>query len=229
MPTVLVVGASSGIGREIAVLFARDGAKVTAVARREDRLKQLRSQLNSEGHPIQIHPADVSEPTALTALGDVDILVYATGTNIPGRSLQRLTPDDWEMMIRVNLSGAYYATQAVLPAMRARKAGLIFYISSISSIAADQSGASYQAAKRGLAGIAAAIRVEEKENGIRTCLVCPGLTDTELVEKRPIKPTPETLAKALNPEDVAALVLAIANLPARAWVPEVQILPTELS
>jgi len=133
------------------------------------------------------------------------------------------------MMIRVNLSGAYYATQAVLPAMRARKAGLIFYISSISSIAADQSGASYQAAKRGLAGIAAAIRVEEKENGIRTCLVCPGLTDTELVEKRPIKPTPETLAKALNPEDVAALVLAIANLPARAWVPEVQILPTELS
>lgn len=228
MPTVLVVGASSGIGREIAVLFARDGAKVTAVARREDRLKQLQSQLESEGFPIQIHTADATDPEALIALGDADILVYATGTNIPDRALQRLTPDIWEMMIKVNLSGAYYATQAVLPAMRARKAGLIFYISSISSIAADQSGASYQAAKRGIAGIAAAIRVEEKENGIRTCLICPGLTDTEIIEKRPVRPTPEMLAKALQPSDIAEVVLAVAKLPARAWVPEVQILPADL-
>jgi len=226
--TCLVVGASSGIGREIAVLFARDGAKVTAVARREERLLQLQSQLNSEGHEIQVRVADATDPEALTGLGDVDILVYATGTNIPDRSLQRLTPDLWEMMIKVNLSGAYYSTQAVLPAMRARKAGLIFYISSISSISADQSGASYQAAKRGIAGIAAAIRVEEKDNGIRTCLICPGLTDTDLIEKRPVRPTPEMLAKALKPEDVADVVLAVAKLPARAWVPEVQIMPTEL-
>jgi serine 3-dehydrogenase len=228
MRTVLVVGASSGIGREIAVLFARDGAKVIAVARRADRLQQLQAQLAVEGPQIQIHAADVTDPAALAAFGDVDILVYATGTNIPDRALTRLTPALWEMMISVNLSGAYHATQAVLPAMRARKAGLIFYISSRSSIAADESGAAYQAAKRGLAGIAAAIRVEEKDNGIRTCLVCPGLTDTEILDKRPVKPSAEMLAKALRPEDVAELVVAIAKLPARAWVPEVQIFPTAI-
>ena len=225
MQSVLVVGASSGIGRETAILFARGGAHVTAVARREDRLLQLQSQLASEGHFIQIHVADATDPAALNGLGDVDILVYASGNNIPERALTRLTPELWEMMLGVNLSGAYYATQAVLPSMRARKAGLIFYISSRSSIAADESGAAYQAAKRGLAGIAAAVRVEEKDNGIRTCLVCPGLTDTEILEKRPVKPTADLLAKALQPADVAELVLAISKLPARAWVPEVQILP----
>ena len=228
MQSVLVVGASSGIGREIAILFARGGARVTAVARREDRLVQLRSQLASEGHEIRVHASDATAPGALAALGDVDILVYATGTNLPNRALTRLAPEDWEMMIRVNLTGAYHAAQAVLPFMRARRAGLIFFISSRSSIAADESGAAYQAAKRGLAGIAGAIRVEEKDNGIRTCLVCPGLTDTEILEKRLVKPTPEMLAKALQPEDVAELVFAIAKLPSRAWVPEVQILPAAL-
>jgi serine 3-dehydrogenase len=228
IPSVLVVGASSGIGREIAILFARGGAKVTAVARREDRLLQLKSLLAGEGHGIEIHIADATKPAALSALGDVDILVYATGTNIPDRALIRLNPELWEMMLSVNLSGAYYATQAVLPSMRARKAGLIFYISSRSSISADESGAAYQAAKRGLAGIAAAIRVEEKDNGIRTCLICPGLTDTEILEKRLVKPSAEMLAQALQPRDVAELVLAIAKLPARAWIPEVQILPTSL-
>ena len=228
MQSVLVVGASSGIGREIAILFARGGAKVTAVARREDRLLQLQAQLSSEGHPVQIHVGDATDPAALDGLGDVDILIYATGNNIPDRALTRLTPELWEMMISVNLSGAFYATQAVLPFMRARKAGLIFYISSRSSIAADESGAAYQAAKRGLAGIAAAIRVEEKANGIRTCLVCPGLTDTEILDRRPVKPAAELLARALKPGDVAELVLAIAKLPARVWVPEVQILPTDV-
>jgi len=95
-------------------------------------------------------------------------------------------------------------------------------------LAPDVSGASYQAAKRGILGLAHAIRVEEKENGIRTCVICPGLVDTEILEKRPVKPTAEMLAKALRPEDVAEVALSVAKLPARAVVPEMQILPTYL-
>jgi NADP-dependent 3-hydroxy acid dehydrogenase YdfG len=93
---------------------------------------------------------------------------------------------------------------------------------------ADVSGAAYQASKRGLLGMAHAVRVEEKENGIRTCVVCPGLVDTELLENRPVKPTAEVLAKALQPGDVAEMILAVAKLPARAVVHELQILPTYL-
>jgi NADP-dependent 3-hydroxy acid dehydrogenase YdfG len=221
-----VVGASSGMGRETAVLFAREGARVIASARREQRLRELQAQLAGEGFPVEIAPADASDPAfAARDFGPVDILVYATGTNTPDRSLARLSPPVWNELINVNLNGAYYATQAVLPGMRERKAGLIFYISSKSAVEADVSGAAYQASKRGLAGLAGAIGIEDRPNGIRTCIVCPGLADTEILDKRPVKPSAEMLAKALRPEDVAELVLAVAKLPARTWVPEVHIFP----
>jgi serine 3-dehydrogenase len=229
---VLVIGASSGIGRETAVLFAREGARVTASARREDRLLDLQKQLASEGFPIAIHAADASEASEMQRLADtvgkVDILVFAAGTNTPDRALTRLTVEIWDMMVNANLNSAYYITQALLPAMREAKAGHLIYISSISGIYPDVSGAAYQAAKRGLLGLAHAIRVEEKENGIRTCVICPGLVDTEILVHRPVKPSAETLAKALQAEDVAEVALSIAKLPPRAAVPEVQILPTLL-
>jgi NADP-dependent 3-hydroxy acid dehydrogenase YdfG len=217
------------MGRETAILFAREGARVIASARRANRLEDMKTQLATEGREIEIYPADASDPAFTTHdFGPIDILVYAAGTNTPDRALSRLTPAVWNELINVNLNGAYYATQAVLPGMRAQKSGLIFYISSRSAVEADVSGAAYQASKRGLAGLAGAISVEERPNGIRTCVVCPGLADTEIMEKRLVKPSPETLAKALRPEDVAQVILAIAKLPARTWVPEVHLFPAQL-
>src|ERR687893_464302 len=90
---VLVVGASSGIGRETAVLFAREGARAMASARREDRLRDLQQQLQAEGHAIEILAADASHAAEMTRLseetksklGPLDVLVYVTGTNTPDR------------------------------------------------------------------------------------------------------------------------------------------------
>ena len=93
---------------------------------------------------------------------------------------------------------------------------------------ADLSGAAYQASKRGMLGLAHAIRLEERKNGIRTCVVCPGLTSTELVEKRTEKLSSEVLAKALHSEDVAETILHIAKLPSWVAIPEIQMLPAEL-
>jgi serine 3-dehydrogenase len=233
---VLVVGASSGIGRESTILFAREGARVVASARRGDRLRRLQDELAKEGYPIEISPADTSNAAEMEQLaqrtrlqfGTVGILVYAAGTNTPDRAMKRLNPELWDMMLSVNLNGAYYITRAVLPSMRENGAGHLIYISSISGLVPDVSGAAYQAAKRGLLGLAHAIRVEEKENGIRTCVICPGLVDTGILEKRPVKTPAETLAKALQPEDVAEAVLYVAKLPPRAAVPEMQLLPTYL-
>jgi NADP-dependent 3-hydroxy acid dehydrogenase YdfG len=233
---VLVIGASSGIGRETAILFAREGARVMASARRGDRLQQLKAELAREEAAIETATADASKTAEMERLakvtreriGEIDILVYVTGTNTPDRSLKRLTADIWDMMIAVNLNGAYYATRAVLPQMRERGAGHLIYISSISGQVPDVSGAAYQASKRGMLGLAHAIRVEEKENGIRTCVIMPGLVETEILEKRPVKPGPEILAKALQPVDVAEAVLAVAKLPPRVVVPELQVLPTYL-
>lgn len=227
---VLVVGASSGIGRETALLFAAEGARVMASARRQDRLATL------EGQGIEIFPADASKSSDMDLLsartverfGRVDILVYATGTNVPDRSLKRLNEKIWDEMLSVNLNGAYYIARALLPGMRERKSGHLIFISSISGLTPDISGAAYQAAKRGLIGLSHAIRVEEKENGIRTCVICPGLVETEILEKRPVKTPAETLAKAMQPEDVAEVVLSVAKLPPRAVIPELRLEPTYL-
>jgi NADP-dependent 3-hydroxy acid dehydrogenase YdfG len=110
--------------------------------------------------------------------------------------------------------------------MRAAGAGHLIYVASISGIVPDASGAAYQASKRGVIGLAHAIRTEEKQNNIRTCALCPGLVDTELLEKRPVKPSAEMLAKALKPEDVAEAILFVAKLPPHAAVPEMQLMPT---
>lgn len=161
----------------------------------------------------------------LNSLGRIDALVYASGTNTPDRSMQRLTPGIWDSLIEVNLNGAYYATHAVLPAMRAAGSGLLIYISSMGGVVPDLSGAAYQASKRGLLGLAHAVRMEEKQNGIRTCVICPGLTNTELVEQRPVKASPEILATALQPEDIAETILYVAKLHPRAVIPELHMVP----
>ncbi len=207
-----------------------------ASARRRDRLQSLQDELAEENIDIGIASADASNAAAMEELAartveqfeKIDILVYASGINTKDRAMNKLSTKTWDDVLCVNLNGAYYATRAVLPAMRERKSGHLIYISSISGLVPDISGAAYQASKRGMLGMAHAIRVEEKENGIRTCVICPGIVDTEILENRPVKPPAETLAKALQAEDVAEAVLFAAKLPARAVVTEMQLMPTVL-
>jgi serine 3-dehydrogenase (NADP+) len=230
---VLILGASSGIGRAAALLFAREGAHVVAAARRQSRLESLKEELVKERRDITVRCADVTNPEQMQLLaeetvkefGSIDILVYASGTNTRDRSMERLSPETWDSLIDANLNGAFYATHAVLPAMRTARSGLLIYISSMGGVMPDLSGAAYQASKRGVLGLAHAVRMEEKLNGIRTSVVCPGLVNTELVEQRPVKVSPEVLAQALQPEDVAETILYVAKLPARAAIPELHMVP----
>jgi serine 3-dehydrogenase len=233
---VLVVGASSGIGRAAAMMMAHEGAKVMASARRADRLRELAAEAAAAGLAVDIFAADASDATQMDALaaatrerfGDANIVVYATGTNTPDRSLERLRPAIWDELIATNLNGAYYVTQAVLPAMRAVRDGHLIYVASISGHTPDISGAAYQASKRGMIGLAHAVRFEEKGNGIRTTAICPGLVDTEILDKRPVKPSAELLAKALLPENVAEAIVACARMHPRGVVTEMTLAPTAI-
>ena len=167
---------------------------MVAAARREDRLQVLKEELAKEQHEITVRRADASNPEDMQQLaretlqnfGRVDILVFASGINTRERAMNRLTPEVWNSLVAVNLNGAFYATHAVLPSMRSARSGHLIYISSISGVITDVSGAVYQASKRGVLGMAHAIRMEEKQNGIRTSVICPGLVDTELLEQRPV-------------------------------------------
>lgn len=232
--TVLIFGASSGIGRATAEMAARAGASVVAVARRADRLHSLADQMQAEGCPVQVRVADVTRlpevervvAEALSAFGRIDNVVYATGTNAPDRAMKAMPPDTWSHILDTNLTGAFYVAHAVLPAMRTAGAGHILFVASTAGAIADLSGAAYQASKRGVLGLAHAIRLEERSAGIRTCCILPGLTHTELVDKRPEKLPAQTLEKALQPQDVAESILHVMCLPARVTVPELMMIPS---
>ncbi len=231
---VVILGASSGIGRAAALMFAREKSTVVAAARRLDRLQSLKDELAKEQCEITIRVADASKvedmqmlaKETLEKFGKIDVLVFATGINTPDRSMARLTPAIWNSLIETNLNGAFYATHAVLPSMRSAHAGHLIYVASVSGLTPDVSGAAYQASKRGMLGMAHAVRLEERQNGIRTCVICPGLVDTELLEKRPVKPSAEVLAQALQAEDVAETIFFVAKLPQRAAIPELLMMPS---
>jgi NADP-dependent 3-hydroxy acid dehydrogenase YdfG len=226
--TAIVVGASSGIGRATALALAAEGVRVMAAARREEKLREL--------HGVETCATDVTDrpqverliSTTLDRFGKIDLLVYATGENIPARAMKVLTPEIWDMMLAVNLTGAFNCTHAVLGSMRAAGGGLIVYISTISVHDPDVSGAAYQASKHGISGLAHATRLEEKQNGIRTSVIFPGLCRTGMVNKRPVATPKEILDLALEPEDVAEAVVALARLNPRAVVPEMELVPSRL-
>ncbi len=232
----IVVGASSGMGRATAASLAAAGTTVVAAARREAALEELQSDAQANGHQLEICRIDTTVREDVERLiqqvadrhGRVDLLVYATGTNIPDRSLDVLTPDTWEMMLATNLTGAFLCTRAVVPVMRQGGGGLIVYLSTGAVQMPDVSGVAYQASKHGLSGLAHGTRVEEKANGIRTTIIFPGLCKTEILDKRPVPTPQEVLAQALEPQDVADAVLFVANLPPRAIVPELQLFPSRL-
>lgn len=234
--TAIVVGASSGMGRAIAVTLTRAGMHVVAAARREERLVELERQLQSEGLSIERCVMDVANPDdvrrtieqARQRSGRIELLVYATGTNLPERGLSVLSHHSWFRLLETNLTGAFVCTQAVLPVMRAARNGLIVYLSSGCVQMPDVSGVAYQASKHGLVGLAHGARVEEKSNGIRTTVLFPGLCDTEILAQRPVPTQRDVLDQALLPEDIAEAVLFLAKLPARAVVPEMQLWPSRL-
>jgi NAD(P)-dependent dehydrogenase (short-subunit alcohol dehydrogenase family) len=230
--TAIVVGATSGMGRAIAVALAEAGMQVLAAGRRADRLESL----TMEQPRITPCVADVTQADDVTRLietawdlhGRIDLCVYATGQNIPNRALDVLSPNRWDELLAANLTGAFLCTKAVVPKLRTQGGGLIVYLSSAAVQRPDVSGVAYQATKHGLVGLAHGVRVEEREHGIRTTVLFPGLCDTDILKQRPTPTPTEVLQQALQPEDVAAAVLFLASLPPRALVPELPLVPAGL-
>ena len=162
-----------------------------------------------------------------TMFGPIDILVNNAGVNLPRRSLEQLAPEDWDRLMAVNATGAFNMVYALLPSMRARRSGLIINISSIAGIRPSAlAGAAYSASKHALAALSKVIGIEQGDYNIRSTLISPGDIDTPLLEQRPVKVSEQIRAIILQPDDVAAAVQFVAELPARACVPELVIKPT---
>jgi NAD(P)-dependent dehydrogenase (short-subunit alcohol dehydrogenase family) len=217
--TVLVAGASSGIGLETARAFAQLGDDVHAAARRDVPL---------EG--VTAHRLDVTDRESVRALADrmeaLDVLVIAAGANIPRRRLRELTDESWDRLIDANLTGTWNLVRALLEPLLASR-GTIILIGSVSGSWPDRSGPAYQTAKAGVLALARGIGWEA-DGDLRVTAILPGVVDTPILENRPEPPDAETRARMLRPEDVAAACVFVAGLPPRAYVPELTILPTAL-
>lgn len=231
--TAVVVGASSGIGLATANLFAEAGATVHAAARRREAIQEGAGERIGSGK-MKAYTLDVSDSGAVEKMigevgqaGGIDTLVIAAGMNVPERRLQQLSPESWDGILSVNLSGAFYCVKAALPYLREAR-GLVVLISSVSGSWPDMSGPAYQASKAGMTELAHAAGFEEHQNGVRFTSILPGIVDTPILDNRPEPPGREIRDLSLKPEDVAAACLFLATLPERAYVPEMTILPTAI-
>ena len=232
--TAVVTGAGSGVGRATALALAAAGWTVALIGRRREALEETAAQATAGTGVFRLHACDLADEAAVAAMGlavlaqfgHVDLLVNAAGTNTPRRSLEVLEPGEYRRLIDTNLNGAYWCVQAFLPAMRARGRGTIInVVSDAARQASPKAGPAYSASKFGLLGLTQAINAEERPRGIRACALLPGDIDTPLLDKRPSPPPAEARARMLRPEDVAACVRFVVELPARAVVEELLVRP----
>jgi NAD(P)-dependent dehydrogenase (short-subunit alcohol dehydrogenase family) len=232
MNTAVVTGAGSGVGRAVELRFAPQGWRVALVGRRMEKLAETAARADESAGRVAVFPCDVSAPDAVATMGAavlerfgrVDVLVNAAGVNVPRRSFETLSLDDWHAVVATNLHGAYYAVRAFLPGMRERRTGTIININSdVGKIARDVSGPAYVSSKFGLRGLTQQINVEERKNGVRACSINPRDVNTPLLDKRPQPPPPELRARMLQPDDVAACVWLVATLQPNAIIEEIDL------
>lgn len=207
---VFVTGASEGIGREMVRLFARQGARVAAVARRQEALSALAAEVGEERVlPLAADVRNLPEVEAavsrtLERWGRIDALVNNAGV-ARYVNLVEMQPEDFQWQLDVNLTGLFNGCKAVLPHMleRARAGGggltgQVLNIGSILGTVGRPGGTAYCATKWGLMGFTEALRMEVQREGIRVMALCPGLTQTEFAgipaENKGVGLKPETVA-----------------------------------
>ncbi|HEY8642854.1 MAG TPA: SDR family NAD(P)-dependent oxidoreductase [Candidatus Dormibacteraeota bacterium] len=217
--SVLVTGASSGIGAATARLFARSGARLTICARRLDRLHEIADQCRHAGaEAVVVRRTDMTKPAdvrafvagALRDFDRVDVLVNNAGVGWRGR-FQDMPEEAMRLLIETNVTGLAMAVQAVLPSMLEANSGVIINVSSVVGFRATPYSAVYSATKHAVTGLSHALRGELSGTGVKVCAVYPGTTRTEF---RGTDPPPQGVF-VQRPEHVARAIVRTARWPRR--------------
>ncbi len=238
--TVLITGASSGIGRASAEAFAREGARILICARRDERLNELKSLLEDEFHAnVYSFVLDVRDRKAVDRSLDslpedwknIDILLNNAGLSRGLDKFQDGLIEDWEEMIDTNVKGLLYMTRKIVPGMIVRGRGHIINIGSIAGHEVYPKGNVYCASKFAVNALTQGLRLDLFDTPLRATTIDPGLVETEFSEVRfhGDKERAKSVYKgleALMPSDIADTIVWCASRPAHVQVAEVIILPT---
>jgi NADP-dependent 3-hydroxy acid dehydrogenase YdfG len=229
--TSVVTGASSGIGRAIAIALASAGATVYAVARRRHELEATASQTDGPGR-FELYEADLVVDAQVAGLaeglrgreGGVDVLVHSAGTISLG-NLETASVHDLDRQYEVNVRAPYLLTQALLPALRATKGQIVFINSTVGLIGRADVG-QFAATQHALKAIADSLREETNPHGVRVLTVYAGRTATPRQAKiHAIEQKPYHAERLMQPEDVASVVLNALVLPRTAELTDVRARP----
>jgi NAD(P)-dependent dehydrogenase (short-subunit alcohol dehydrogenase family) len=227
-PVVIVTGAAGGIGRAIAAAFAGHGYRTMLADIRENEVAKLASEISIAGGEAKSKLVDITSASSVADMVDattaqfasVDVLVHAAGLDAPRADVWHLDDELWDRIIEVNLTSAWKCAKAVLPAMAAKKAGRIIFISSIASWRASRTTAvAYNAAKAGINGLTIGLAKQLEPYGILVNAIAPGPTGTgepmtaaEIDADRELFPIP--IAGA---QPIADACLYLAG-PSGAWI-----------
>lgn len=238
--TVMITGATSGIGEACARKYAREGSRLIMTGRRAERLEKLSTELAEEfGTESLMLVFDVRDRETTEAIlkdlpedwSGIDILVNNAGLAVGLETLQEGDIDDWETMIDTNVKGLLYVSRAIAPMMVKRGRGHIVNIGSIAGKEVYPNGVVYSASKHAVDALSKGMRMDLLKHGIRVSQVAPGAVETEFSKVR--FKGDETRAsevykgyKPLSGADVADSVWYITNLPPHVNVNDLLIMPT---
>ncbi len=241
--TVLVTGASSGFGAAIARDLAALGWPVALGARRVDKLDAVAKAIQDAGGKAFAHPLDVTDRDSIdafvhaaeTSLGPADVVISNAGVGIPGLA-HEVSPDAWRTEIDTNLLGPMLLARRVLPALIERRRGDIVFVTSLNATQPRPFQSGYSAAKAGLENFAQTLKLELEGTGVRSTIVRPGPSQTEMGwdwDPELVKPMLKSWKRFgvlrhhrfLQPEDVAGAVRSVVTAPTGTHLDLVQINP----
>lgn len=231
--SVIITGASSGMGWDIALKFASEGATVIAVARRKERLEQLEKQAKGLPGKILPYPGDISSKEvnegmiefAVQNCGKLDVLVNNAGIMDEFKPITEVSDEYWDKIMQVNLVGPMYAMRKAVEVMSEQeKGGNIVNIASIGGVCGCRAGAAYTASKHALVGLTKNTAYMYVGKGIRCNVICPGGVETEVMNSQTsisqagmgrVMAGLDSAIPAGKPEDISSAVLYVASDDAR--------------
>ncbi|MCB0372434.1 MAG: SDR family oxidoreductase [Muricauda sp.] len=236
--TVLITGATSGIGRATAELFAKQGFRLILCGRRQERLDELKDQLGKQTQVLTLK-FDVRDREAVflaieslpKEFSQIDILINNAGNAHGLDPIDKGSPDDWEAMLDINVKGLLYMSKAVLPQMVDRKSGHIINIGSTAGKEVYPNGNVYCASKHAVDAINQGMRIDLNAYGIRVGAVNPGLVETEFSDVR-FKGDTERATNVykgfqpLKPEDIADIIHFVVTRPYHVNIADLVVMPT---
>ncbi len=229
---VLITGASSGIGKATALAFAKAGINLALVSRSQEKLEAVASAARQAGVEVKVYALDLAEIgvvqekiRAIAAdFGAIDILINNAGMGYTG-ALSETPLADWQEVINLNLTSVFQCILGVLPMMRDRGSGTIINVASIAGQQTFPGWGAYSVSKAGLIALSKTLAAEERANGIRATVICPGSVNTQLWDTETVKLKFDRSAM-LTPEIVAQSILHTALLPEQAVVEELTLMPS---